>query len=444
VPEQPLFDDPSGRRPDGRLDALEAAFGADIPDEEPDIEHPDGAGSTYGQMDDAALARYVARATSNHGREQLTAISALAQQMEIYHPLSATEQAEKLAVYRAGVAASARLESGKLSGREQRTARTAARQGEYAQTELVGSMFRLVLIIAREIAAERYGAAKALDMLEDLVGEANVALVQSVADYDERKCPTFAIYAGRVIRDRVRMSLQKQSALGVAPSWLRLKRIYTVRVPELEMALGRKPTEVEIKADLRRVCMEWAAKKLTDADRQLPLAEQHALMEAKLRKQGMLGAIDKLQEVLITTHQVSSLDSPLAEESGSTLGDLLAGPTDTSTFADPVEFAELSRDLQAALATLPEREREIMLYRFGFYPPPPDAKDWTYVKLAPKYGVSAERVRQIERNVLAKLRGPGFTNLSGHLPSQLGDTAGADGTDGTDGAGGPAWTRRGR
>ena len=84
---------------------------------------------------------------------------------------------------------------------------------------------------------------------------------------------------------------------------------------------------------------------------------------------------------------------------------------------DAVEFAELSRDLATALSTLPERERQIMLHRFGFIGD--GAEKATYVKLAPMYGVSAERIRQIERNVLGKLRGPNFGYLAGHLATSV-------------------------
>jgi RNA polymerase sigma factor (sigma-70 family) len=407
--------------PQGAALDPDLGFGADLPEvlaafgEEAAAEFD--ALEVDEDADDAQIAEYVARANAPapSGREHLSALSALSQQMSAYRPLSPEEQNEQLQAFHQGLKARQKLESGRLSGRARRAAEDAVRAGEQAQTALVASMFRLTLIIAREHATERYGRERALDLLPDLVAEANLALVEKVAAFDPARCPTFSIYAGRIIRDRVRMSLHKTSAVGVAPSWLRLKRIYTVLRPEVEMRLGRTPTTEEMKDELRAVCMQWAAARLTEEQKQLPEAQRLELMESKLRKQGMLGAIDHLQEVLSATNQVASLDSPLGE-GGSTLGDLLTDQGPSGDF-DAVEHAELARDLMAALDTLTERERQIVLHRFGFV----DGECWTYAKLAPRYQVSAERIRQIERNVLSKLRGPGFANLATHLPSHNGD-----------------------
>lgn len=389
---------------------LEAAFGAEE-------DEPAGAGAvawtgrTSGGDDDAEIARYVARANASAGNEALSALSALSHQMSSYRPLTPPEQQAALDAYRNGLLARAEL-AGRVAGRRRPALESTARRGERAHAELVGSMFRLVLLIARENAADRYGRERALDMLADLVAEANLALVEAVDSYDEAKCPTFAIYAGRVVRDRVRMCLSKSGPVGLAPSWLRLKRIATVLAPEVAAKLGRTPTTAEMQAELRIVCMKWARDRLTDVQRQLPEPQQLGLMESKLRKQGMLGAIEKFEEVMVATQQVASLDSPVGDDGGARLGDLIPGRADAATF-EPVELDELRRDLMAALEAMPPRDREIVLYRFGFI----DGEQWTYAKLAPRYSVSAERIRQIERNVLTKLRGPGFGGLSAHLPS---------------------------
>ena len=153
------------------------------------------------------------------------------------------------------------------------------------------------------------------------------------------------------------MVLQKSSTVGVAPSWLRLKRIYTVLRPEVTMKLGRVPTELEMQAELRVVCMRWASDRLTAEQQQIPEPERLALMESKLRKQGMLGAIDRLSEVLSATQQTTSLDAPLGDGEGARLGDVLAQPTADNGY-DAVEHAELRQDLMEARATLTEREQQ--------------------------------------------------------------------------------------
>lgn len=389
---------------------LEAAFG-----EEETEAHGAGSVQWPGQRpsrdDDSEIAGYVARANVSSASESLSALSALSHRMSGYRPLSPDEQQAALDAYRSGVIARAEL-TRTTSARKRHTLEDTARRGERAHAELIGSMFRLVLLISRENAAERYGRERALDMLPDLVAEANLALVEAAESYDEAKCPTFAIYAGRVVRDRVRMCLSKTSAIGLAPSWLRLKRIATVLAPEVAAKLGRTPNTEEMQAELRVVCLKWARDRLTEGQRLLSDFEQLALMESKLRKQGMLGAIERYEEVMVATQQVASLDSPVGEDGGARLGDLIPGRSSADTY-EPVELGELRADLMAALESMPPRDREIVLYRFGFI----DGEQWTYAKLAPRYKVSAERIRQIERNVLVKLRGPGFGGLSSHLPT---------------------------
>lgn len=136
-------------------------------------------------------------------------------------------------------------------------------------------------------------------------------------------------------------------------------------------------------------------------------------MRAKLVKQGMLGAIERYEEVVSLTQSTMSMDAPVGEEGGSTFGEVVAlGDGSADSVYEEVEAAELAREIQGILATFDERERDIILRRFGWF----DGEVWTYAKIAPLYGVSAERVRQIEASVLNKLRGPGFAQLSDYLP----------------------------
>lgn len=379
--------------------AVEVAFGPEAASEFDAL--------TSDREDEEHLAALVDRASSGAGREHLSALSALSQQMSAYPPLSPADQAVRLAAFRRGRAAQAAVDAGTRSARE---AHREIQAGQRAQTELVGSMYRLALLICQELATERYGRERMLEMLPDLVAEANVAVVEAVSTYDETRSPSFSLYAGRVMRDRVRMTLQRSATVGVAPSWLRLKRIYTVLRPEVEMRLGRAPTEAEMQQALREVCMRWAADRLTPEQQCLPPQQQRELMESKLRKQGMLGAIDRLSEVLTATQQTSSLDAPVGDGGGARVGDLIAAQAPDSAY-DEVEHAELHQDLMAAMATLTDRERQILLHKFGFV----DGEQWTYARLAPVFGVSAERIRQIEKQVLAKLRSPVF-GLAPHLP----------------------------
>lgn len=371
---------------------------------------------------DAEIASYVTRAQAQaRAYERLPALSAFQKQMERYPQLSPLAQNELAADYQAGVAARAELASGRLRGAPERRARAKVRRGEYAIEHLIGSNFKLVHLICRENAEDRFGRERANELLPDLVAEANLALTEAAGSFDPARCPTFPTYAARVVRDRVRMVLSRDSAVKLAPSWTRLKRIASVRIPQLSAELGRRPTKAEIQADLLERCLEWAEGKLTDEQRSLPPAQRHDIKLAKLRKQGMLGAIEALDDVLVATQSVTSLSAPVGADGSATVGDLIAADSDDATF-DSVELSELRESLAAALATLKDRDREIVLYRYGFV----DGECWTYAKIATRYGVTAERVRQIERSVITRLAVPHsqYAALAAHLPSQFEDLDG--------------------
>lgn len=373
---------------------------------------PDEPGE--GSLADEEIARWVARARTT-SLENLPALSAFQRQMDQYPQLSAAAQAELHRDYLSGRRAAEALRHGGLSRAEARRANAAVERGAWAQNHLVGSNAKLVMLIARENLEDRYGRDRVHDMLPDLVAEALVALTQAVVDFDPERCPTFSTYAARRIRDHVRMMLTKEGPLRLAPSWSRLKRIAAVRIPALQTRLGRAPTREEMQADLLSACLEWAEKRLTPEQAALPMPERRAAMMDKLRKQGMLGAIRDLDDVLVATQSVTSLDSPIGDGNGSTLGDLISGGD--GGVSDGIEHEELHRDLMQALAELTERERQILMHRFGFV----DGTNWTYQRIADNHNVTAERIRQIERNVLARLASPHgqFNTLASHLPSQF-------------------------
>ena len=363
---------------------------------------------------DAEITDYIKRSGISTGRETTTALYALQQQMSAYRPLSVEDQRIRLARYNEGLIAAARLAVNRNhSPKLEHELRTAVRVGETAQMELIGSMFRLVMIIARELATNRYGRERALPLLEELVADANLELVEALPRFDPTRVPSFSVYAGRVIRDRIRSSLSNSSHIQVPSAWIRTNAIAATRVPELAAELGRAPSLDEIKTALTERCMAWAADHLTPEQKELDEPERLVLMRAKLVKQGMLGAIERYEEVVQLTRMAVSLDAPVGEEGGGTYGDFLdlEGSLSRDSTFDEVELRQLSSDIADALSSLPERERGIILRRFGYV----DGENWTYARLAPEYGISAERVRQIEANVLAKLRGPNFAHLAGYL-----------------------------
>lgn len=360
----------------------------------------------------AEIASWLARVQQRaRASESLPSLSSWMRQMEQYPQLSAAAQGELAADYQSGQVAKARLgEKGKLSVRDERRLRDQVRKGDKAIEYLLASNFRLVVLIAREKAEGRYGKERAAEMLPDLVGHANIAILEAAQVFNPSAGPSFPTYAASKVRHAVLMMLNRDHPVKVPPSWTRLKRIVAVRVPVLTAEMGRTPNREELVADLQRTCMAWAYEKLTPAEKKLPKKEREQCQIDRLRKQGMLGALENLDDVLVQTQAVSYLDAPMRDD-GSSLGDMLAGVEVDMTAS--MVAAEMKDAVAAVLSSLPQRDQEIIAYRYGFV----DGELWPYQKISALYNVSAERIRQIEKAAIAKLRIPG---LGEHLGEFLG------------------------
>lgn len=365
--------------------------------------------------DDEQIGAWVARSERHHS-SALSALSAYQRAAEAHGTLGGEDQIRLAGEYQELLRIKTKLDAGELRGGEERRARDQVRRMDNMLERLTSSCWRLAWLIVRENAEGRFGRDKAAEMLPDLMSEANMALVESVRQFDPTRTPTFATYAARMVRDHVRMVLSREGYIHLAPSWSRLKRIASARVPELTAELGRTPSKEEVQADLLETCLAWAERKLTDDQRKLPAAQRHDIKMAKLRKQGMLGALRDIDEVMAVTQSVASLDQPVGEDGGATLADLLPNQSGGGLF-DSVELGELKEAIAGALASLTERERTIILLRYGFV----DGENWTYAAIAEKYDVTPERIRQIERAVMGKLASPHgqYSALASFLPSQF-------------------------
>lgn len=370
---------------------------------------------------DEEIASYVARAGRRGGSpERVPALSAWLQQMEKYPQLSPDAQAELVVAYQDAVAAADELKERGLRGAAARGLRRRASRADESITYLLGANFRLILVIARDQAQRRYSArSKVMEVLGDLVQEGNVALVEAAGSFEDGRGPNFPTYAARAVRDRIRGVLQRNGPMHLPPSWVRMYRIAQHERADLAAEIGRPPTTEELQVKLWERCMGWAAEHLTTSQQMLPAAERETAMIAKLRKQGMVGAIEHIDEILAFSPTAASLESPVGDDGSSSLREMIRDDnTDRDPF-DEVEHDELASDLTAALSELTDREQRIVALRYGFV----DNQKHTYAQIAEEFDVSAERIRQIERAVLDKLRSPAgqFSFLTQHLEDQFDD-----------------------
>jgi RNA polymerase primary sigma factor len=234
----------------------------------------------------------------------------------------------------------------------------AARGGDSrSHDHLVAANLRLVVSIARRY--QGMGLS-----FSDLIGEGNLGLIKAAEYFDPELGFRFSTYASKWIRQSITRSLANHSR--------------TVRIPANVIANLRKYLQVE-RALAQKTNGEHT---IDDVSRELGLP------------------VEKVTDLARLTRSTLSMDSPLGDEASASLYDLLPDRGQTSPLEQAGETLNRRR-LTALLETLDERERRILNFRFGLDGQEPLSLEETGKKI----GVTRERVRQIEKRSLLKLRG---------------------------------------
>lgn len=274
-------------------------------------------------------------------------------------PLLTAEQEVDLAKrMQAGLAATEMLRSDTHPTRRPRELQRLERSGQLARRRLVEANLRLVVSIAK-----RY-VGRGLHFL-DLIQEGNLGLIRAVEKFDYTRGYKFSTYATWWIRQAITRAIADQARTIRIPVHLveTINRL-TRAQRELVQQLGRDPTMEELAAEM-----------------ELPVV--------------------RIQELQRLTQEPLSLESPVGEEDESTLRDFVED-VNAVVPADAASFMLLQEDMAGILDTLDEREQRIIELRFGMA----DGRPRTLEEVGEEFGVTRERIRQVESKTLAKLRHP--------------------------------------
>ena len=273
--------------------------------------------------------------------------------------LTAEEEVDLAKRIEAGLFAEHKLETERrLSKRMREDLQLVAEDGRLAKAHMLEANLRLVVSVAKKYSD------RGLSLL-DVVQEGNLGLIRAVEKFDYTKGYKFSTYAMWWIRQAIQRGFADSARtirlpVHVLEMLSKLSRVER----DMHQRLGREPTPEELAVELDRTP-------------------------------------DQIEELLRTSRQPISLDSTIGEDGETSIGDLIED-VDAPEAGELVDRQLMADQLRNALSALTPREATIMSMRFGLY----DGNPHTLDEIGKALGLTRERIRQLEKQSLSKLRHP--------------------------------------
>ncbi len=275
-----------------------------------------------------------------------------------------------------------------LPQEEQDRLQALIKDGYEAQRELARSNLRLVVSVAK-----RY-IGRGMSFL-DLIQEGNLGLLRAVEKFDYELGFKFSTYATWWIRQSISRSIADQARTIRIPVHMveSINRLLRVQ-RDLTQVLGREPSSEEIAIEMDFIEPEEER-----------LAVRRALANGEplnpMQKRALNRASAKVRRIKRVSQEPMSLEMPVGNEDSSSLGDFIEDESLPAP-ADAASQQLLREQMQEILEQLNERERRVLEMRFGLK----DGMSRTLEEVGQEFGVTRERIRQIEAKALRKLRHP--------------------------------------